>query len=163
PPSRRAARARHLYRPRDRRERPAGGCGVLLRPGGRGDLRHPPRRPPGGRPDLLPLPAQPRGDNVLIPGDLPGAGRQGHRPHPATCVRLLGPPETVVQVPPHATARTAWDFRVETPGTALFTATAVSRAGPRDGVQLPVPVVPHGSESRAGLSGEFAGDAAALP
>jgi uncharacterized protein YfaS (alpha-2-macroglobulin family) len=74
----------------------------------------------------------------------------------AAGLTLNGSPQITLTVPSHGVARQDWLTRAQPGLQALLTASARANSGLKDAVQLPVPIVPHGSEYRSSASGELA-------
>src|SRR5205823_5277847 len=99
--------------------------------------------------------------STIVHNDMPQPQRVRVRLHASGALIDTGP-ETTLDVAAGDSVRTDWPVTLTEPGTATFTASAVANSGANDAMQKPVPVVPHGSESRTGLSGELRDPSATL-
>ncbi len=99
--------------------------------------------------------------STIVHNDTPRAQRV-HVRLTASGVRLDDARPREIEVAPSGSLRVDWPLTATAAGSAAFTAYAASASGPRDGVERSVPVVPHGTESRAGASGELEGTSTEL-
>lgn len=80
----------------------------------------------------------------------------------ATGVRLERGAPQMVDVPPASSRRLDWPLVATEPGSASFQASAIVTGGPQDAMARSIPIIPHGTESRWGTSGELQGAAQEL-